>query len=260
MCQPNSYPLTGRRGFYGLYPSIFQQANLNFNNERELENLKIGCEAIGFTCDNDNFLTGYVTLRDAQQFIQYIATNNVQNGCDMIAFGLSTHGMTGTLQSNGQRVEGLSVLFSCGNTTPVDVLFQPIYECYSLLNRPKIFFIQACRGVHNWSLAGQQSRPLENYDPYSDTYTHSRLDCVSIHAATDGNLAWTETLSLCLRENFQRYKRESLNKIFGRLTNEMSKQERSIGGRMVCLLPEMISSLRKEIYFFDPQVLRLRFE
>lgn len=42
----------------------------------------------------------------------------------MIAFGLSSHGITGALQPNGQRVEGLSVLFSCGNTTPVDVLFQ----------------------------------------------------------------------------------------------------------------------------------------
>ena len=33
----------------------------------------------------------------------------------------------------------------------------------------------------------------------------------------------------------------------------MSQQERAVRGTIICLLPEMVSSLRKEIYFFDPQ-------
>ena len=34
----------------------------------------------------------------------------------------------------------------------------------------------------------------------------------------------------------------------------MSQQEESVRGTIFCLLPEMVSSLRKDIYFFAPQV------
>ena len=34
----------------------------------------------------------------------------------------------------------------------------------------------------------------------------------------------------------------------------MSREEVSPGGQIVCLLPEMVSSLRKDIYFFADEV------
>ena len=51
--------------------------------------------------------------------------------------------------------------------------------------------------------------------------------------------------------------RESLTSIFGRVTDEMSQIQRPrilpTGIEMLCQLPEMVSSLRKEIFFFEPE-------
>ena len=35
----------------------------------------------------------------------------------------------------------------------------------------------------------------------------------------------------------------------------MSKQEKSMGGQIVCLLPELVSNLQKDLYFFAPEKL-----
>ena len=51
--------------------------------------------------------------------------------------------------------------------------------------------------------------------------------------------------------------RESLTSIFGRVTDEMSQIQRPrilpTGIEMLCQLPEMVSSLRKEIFFYEPE-------
>ena len=39
----------------------------------------------------------------------------------------------------------------------------------------------------------------------------------------------------------------------------MSQQEKAVRGTIICLLPEMVSSLRKELYFFVPEVRFLKF-
>ena len=40
----------------------------------------------------------------------------------MIGFVISTHGSFGDIDPNSQRGNGLTLLFSCGNVIPVDVL------------------------------------------------------------------------------------------------------------------------------------------
>ena len=57
-----------------------------------------------------------------------------------------------------------------------------------------------------------------------------------------------------MKTNFQLNIRQSLNTIFNHTTEQMSQQEESVSGTIVCLLPEMVSSLRKDIYFFAPEV------
>ena len=41
--------------------------------------------------------------------------------------------------------------------------------------------------------------------------------------------------------------------IFNQTTELMSQHEESIKGQIVCLLPELVSSLRKDIYFYAPE-------
>ena len=48
--------------------------------------------------------------------------------------------------------------------------------------------------------------------------------------------------------------RQSLYTIFNHTTEQMSQEEARLDNNVVCLLPEMVSSLRKDIYFFTPKV------
>jgi len=41
--------------------------------------------------------------------------------------------------------------------------------------------------------------------------------------------------------------------IFHKTTAIMSKQEKSMKGEIVCLLPELVSNLQKDLYFFAPE-------
>ena len=57
-----------------------------------------------------------------------------------------------------------------------------------------------------------------------------------------------------MKTNFQLDIRQNLYTIFHYTTEQMSQQEKAVRGTIVCLLPEMVSSLRKDIYFFAPDV------
>ena len=50
------------------------------NNSKELERYKTGFgkDGVGFQCKPENFLTGFVNLRDAQAFIADIVLNDKQ--------------------------------------------------------------------------------------------------------------------------------------------------------------------------------------
>ena len=41
--------------------------------------------------------------------------------------------------------------------------------------------------------------------------------------------------------------------IFHHTTEIMSQHEKSMKGQIVCLLPELVSSLRKDLYFHAPE-------
>ena len=53
----------------------------------------------------------------------------------MIGFVISTHGSFGDINPNSQRGNGLTLLFSCGNRIPVDVL------CKEKLSKNIIFYV-----------------------------------------------------------------------------------------------------------------------
>ena len=60
-----------------------------------------------------------------------------------------------------------------------------------------------------------------------------------------------------LNNFLQTQERESLNTIFNHTTDRMSQEEAVLDdGKLVCLLPEMVSSLRKDLFFFKPEVVK----
>ena len=42
----------------------------------------------------------------------------------MIGFVISSHGQFGTVHPDGRQEEGLCIVFSCGLTSPIDVLLK----------------------------------------------------------------------------------------------------------------------------------------
>ena len=48
----------------------------------------------------------------------------IKDEADMIGFVISSHGQFGTVHQDGRRDEGLSIVFSCGLTSPIDVLLK----------------------------------------------------------------------------------------------------------------------------------------
>ena len=47
-----------------------------------------------------------------------------QDEADMIGFVISSHGQFGTVHPDGRRDEGLCIVFSCGFSSPIDVLLK----------------------------------------------------------------------------------------------------------------------------------------
>ena len=62
------------------------------------------------------------------QYCTYFSNKNVNFGikddADMIGFVISSHGQFGTVHQDGHRDEGLCIVFSCGFTSPIDVLLK----------------------------------------------------------------------------------------------------------------------------------------
>ena len=48
----------------------------------------------------------------------------IKDDADMIGFVISSHGQFGRAYSDGRRDEGSSIVFSCGLSSPVDVLLK----------------------------------------------------------------------------------------------------------------------------------------
>ena len=44
----------------------------------------------------------------------------------MIGFVISSHGQFGTAHPDGSRDEGSSIVFSCGHSSPIDVLLKEL--------------------------------------------------------------------------------------------------------------------------------------
>ena len=61
----------------------------------------------------------------------------------MIGFVISSHGQFGTVHQDGRRDEGLCIVFSCGLTSPIDVLLKEYIvkiEKYFITNLITIFY------------------------------------------------------------------------------------------------------------------------
>ena len=72
------------------------------------------------------------------------------------------------IMSHGNRINGVDVL-TCGDNVDVSLneLLKPIKECMDLINKPKIVFVQACRGESEFE--------VEDVETMTDTTVDERM-------------------------------------------------------------------------------------
>jgi len=83
--------------------------------------------------------------------------------------------------------------------------------------------------------------------------SHSRLDCVTIFASPLGCPAFPLFLAQYLQKAITNFKRDSLYTIFNKTAQMMSRDVAYNRGLKYFQLPEMVSSLTKDVYFFKPE-------
>ena len=99
----------------------------------------------------------------------------------MIACCIMTHGTCG--------IDGQIIEFSDGRYISLARFIAPILECPELIGRPKLFFIQACRGEANNNQGMMADNPV--LDQQSGRRYHSTRDLFIFYSSAPGNLSWT---------------------------------------------------------------------
>ena len=107
--------------------------------EYDRSNVSDDVRAISRTLSRSNFETiekkeGYVTLHDAQRFIQDLVDGDREQNRDMIFLAIFTHGCNENM-----------LLFSDMTTISFFDLIKPITQSPTYRGKPKIFVVQACR-------------------------------------------------------------------------------------------------------------------
>ncbi|KAJ9578453.1 hypothetical protein L9F63_005323 [Diploptera punctata] len=126
-----NYPHRG----YALLINHFEfNSKLNLNNrngsEVDLKRLQETLANLGFEIQ----VHQDKTVAGIKKIIKNVAQKTDHSDCDCLLVVVSTHG------------KAYGELYAKDNLYSVQELWDPFIECPSLIGKPKIFFIQACRG------------------------------------------------------------------------------------------------------------------
>jgi len=131
-CSRNDiYPLTNKRDCLIIPVGLYSKATLiRPNAGMDADVLRSSFSRLGFNCIQ---MATNVTSDQALRKIAELAGN--QDGKDMVAICILAHGTSEKM-----------LMFSDGKTVQLDYLLDKIVTCPSLLDKPKIIVLQACRG------------------------------------------------------------------------------------------------------------------
>lgn len=176
---------------------------------------------------------------------------------DCFVMFIMSHGLSG------------AVVCSDGNRMPIQELRDTICECKTLRDKPKIFFIMACRGtLQDESIsvasAGKGSLCDVDYPPDSSnqqaTNTPTQADCLVVFSTVDRYVSYRLTRSggsifvRCFVEAFrERVSSDDLDDILKKVNSKVSKYEvTNTKGkddpRLFKQVPEVTYTLLKKLY------------
>ena len=180
--------------------------------------------------------------RAMQNVLQSMARKNHSN-YDCFVLIVMTHGALGSVYG----VDGMPV-----RNADIRSYFKPD-KCPSLLDKPKIFFIQACQGER--SMDGHAANPVDDIEadgpsetPSSATTTPSEADFLFCFSTVPGYISYRSRSSgsffiNLVVDNLERYhEREDLLSILANVNAELARESRNQTSMPV-------STLRKKLFF-----------
>jgi len=175
------YIFTGQRELFIVSVSTFGTFARERGSARsDADKIRGSLTRLNFQCPDENQLIGHVTLTQAQDAIGRLVEGHRQDRSDMIALCIMTHG---TYERHGQLLQ-----FSDNQFITLSELIAPVLECASLVGRPKLLFIQACRGTFCNDQGMTPDNPVFCHN--TNRVYHSTRDKFIFYSSSPGNFSW----------------------------------------------------------------------
>ncbi|XP_013012224.2 caspase-14 isoform X1 [Cavia porcellus] len=209
-------------------------------SEADLDALKSMFDHLRFNSTMKRDPTAQQFQDEMEKFQQVIDSWEEPVSCAFVV--LMAHGDEGILMGED------------GETVQLDDLFQVLNNknCKALRAKPKVFIVQACRGVHKdlgETVGGDEVTLITNDGPYTiPTYT----DFLHVYSTVEGFISYRqEEDGSCFIQTLVKVFRDRLGSILELLTEVtrlMAEEELLHEGRLRKVNPEIQSTLRKKLY------------
>nr|XP_039266685.1 caspase-3-like [Styela clava] len=240
-----------RRGIFVIFnhkeyrPQL--EATRRDGTDRDRDNLSETAQALGFQV----FIKNDLSVKELLQFIDFCARQNYTE-CDCFACAILTHGESGDM------------LYASDGKYSIQELFASLQNCPTLIGKPKLFFVQACRGNRLDRGVNVEADALD-----SSTFDSEGSQCAVIpveadffigYSTVEGYYAWrngengswfVQSLCYCLKKF---YKNMELMQIMTRVNRMVaydfeSNVANSPGYHKKKQMPSIVTRLTGDVYF-----------
>ncbi|KAG6800595.1 caspase-3 [Apis mellifera caucasica] len=227
---------------------IFNHEKFENNRESQRNGTNYDEKAINETFSTLGFEVKIYKDLKFNKIIEVITSlqNENHDDCDCICFFILTHGKI------GDNVSAYDISY------PVQMIWQPFNSdnCISLAGKPKLFFIQACRGVTSDS--GIQGRSGIDSDEMTYVlpmtadflYAYSTMEgCYSFRDTNKGSW-YIQTLCKVINEHWKNYDMlKMLTITLRKVATEYSSQHDEMDKDKKKQMPTFTSTLTRDLYF-----------
>ncbi|XP_062948688.1 caspase-13-like isoform X2 [Cynocephalus volans] len=170
----------------------FEHLPLREGADLDLAGMKGLLEGLGYTVD----IKERLTAKDMVSELETFATRPEHNSSDSTFLVFMSHG---TLEG----ICGTKHSDKTPDVLPYDTIFQIFNSCncVSLINKPKVIIVQACRGenvgnAYAWASpaisADSSTQSLRNLQKDAISLTHVEKDFVAFHSSTPHNVSYRD--------------------------------------------------------------------
>ena len=218
------------------FPALSESCN--FATVVDKKNIKEFCESANIETDPD-LQTNDLKRDEMKQLFNTISKKDFSSYDAFICF-ISSHG-------NKDGIAGTD-----GEFITKDDIIEPFKKCKTLEGKPKLFFIDSCRGEKE-DTGDRQAKVVANYAHPSPPF---EADILVAFSTVDGYLSYktkglgSEFITKLTKVLNKHAHSMNLTDMLTIVNNEVSKQRQTNGRKQ---MPSFTSTLRKAVYFDVPE-------